>query len=44
MNDNLIMGLAIGFVIGALLVHSNKKAQTFIEQGKDKVKEAIEKL
>lgn len=44
MNDNLIMGLAIGFVVGALLVHCNPKANQMIEEGKQKVKETIDKI
>ena len=44
MKDNMILGLAIGFMIGALLVHSNQKASQVIEQGKQKVIEQIEKI
>lgn len=44
MKDNLILGMAIGVVIGGLLVHSNKKAQQFIEDAKDCIQEKIEKI
>lgn len=44
MKDNMILGLAIGFMIGAFLVHSNQKASQVIEQGKQKVIEQIEKI
>ena len=44
MKDNMILGLAIGFIVGALLVHNNQKASQVIEQGKQKVIETIEKI
>jgi hypothetical protein len=44
MNDNLILGLAIGFAVGAILVHSSDKAGQIIEQGKQKVIETIDKI
>ena len=44
MNDNLILGHAMGFVIGALLVHSSTKASEFIDEGKQKIVETIEKM
>lgn len=44
MNDNLILGLAIGFVVGAIMVHSNQKASEFIDDGKQKIKEQIDKI
>lgn len=44
MCDNMILGLAVGFVAGAIWVHSNKKANEFIDEGKQKAKEAIEKI
>lgn len=44
MCDNLILGMAIGFAVGAILVHNNQKASQFIDDGKQKVKEAIDKI
>lgn len=44
MNDNMLLGLAIGFAIGALLVHRNPKADQIIQEGKEKVKETIDKI
>lgn len=44
MNDNLILGMIIGVIVGGLVVHSSKTAQSFIEQGKQAVKEKIDNL
>ena len=44
MTDNLILGMAVGFIIGALVVHSNEKAREFIDDGKQKIVETIEKM
>lgn len=44
MSDNLILGLAIGFMAGAILVHNNQKAAEFIDDGKQKMKEVIDKI
>ena len=44
MNDNLILGLAIGFIAGAILVRSNRQVNEMIEDGKEKVKETIDKI
>ena len=43
-DEKLIVGMALGFIVGAIVVHSSKKAQDIIEQGKEKVKEQIEKI
>ena len=44
MTDNLLLGLAVGFMCGALLVHSNEKASEFIDDGKQKILDTIEKI
>ncbi len=44
MCDNLILGMAIGFMAGAIVVHNNQKASEFIEDGKEKLKETIDKI
>jgi len=43
MKDNLLL-LALGFTIGAIWVHSNQNASKIIDDGKQKVKEAIDKI
>ena len=46
MKDSIIIGMALGFIAGALIVSNNQKAQNVVEKGKkvvkDKVKEIIE--
>ena len=44
MSDNLIVGMALGFAIGAILIHSNQNASKLIDDGKEKIKEAIDKI
>lgn len=43
-DDKLLIGMALGFVIGAIVVHSSKKAQQVVEQGKEMLKEKIDQL
>lgn len=43
-DDKLIIGMALGFIVGAITVHSNKKVQQIIDQGKEKIKEKIEQM
>jgi hypothetical protein len=44
MCDNLILGMAVGFIVGALLVRNNEKANEFIDDSKKKIVETIEKM
>lgn len=44
LDDKLIVGMTLGFILGACLVHSSKKVQNIIEQGKDKLVETMEKI
>ena len=44
LDDKLIIGMALGFIVGAIVVHSNKKVQQVIEDGKEKIKEKIEQM
>ena len=44
MNDNLILGMVLGFIVGGLVVHSSKSAQQFIENGKEAIKEKIDSI
>ena len=43
MKEDLIL-LALGFTIGAIWVHSNQNASKIIDDGKEKVKEVIDKI
>ena len=42
LDDKLIIGMALGFMIGAVLTQSNRKVQNMVEQGKEKVQEVVE--
>ena len=44
MKDCLIIGMAIGFIAGAILVQSNKEARELIKQSKDAVQQKIEDI
>ncbi len=44
MKDELLCGLTIGFIVGALLVYSNKNVKKMMDQGKEFVKEKIEEV
>lgn len=44
MSDNLILGMALGFMVGAIVVRSSQKANEFIDDGKQKIKETIDKI
>lgn len=37
MKDCLIIGMALGFIAGALLIQGNKTAQDIVKQGKEAV-------
>ena len=39
-----ILGLAVGTLLGALVVHSCPKAQELIDKGKDMVIKKVEKM
>lgn len=42
LDDKLIIGMALGFMLGAVITQSNKKVQDVVEQGKEKVQEVVE--
>ena len=42
LDDKLVIGLALGFMIGAVITQSNRKVQEIVEQGKEKVQEVVE--
>ena len=44
MKDCVLISMALGFVIGALMVSNNHKAQEIVEKGKKAVKEQVKKL
>lgn len=44
MKDCLLVGMALGFIAGALLVSNNMKAQELVEKSKKAVKEQIKKI
>ena len=44
MEEGLIIGLALGVIVGAVIVTNNQKAEKLVEKGKKAVKKQIEKL
>jgi hypothetical protein len=44
MKDSMILGLALGFIAGSLLVTNNMKFQQIVEKGKKAVKENVKKI
>ena len=44
MKDCCLFSMAVGFVIGALMVSNSEKAQEIVEKGKKAVKEQIKKM
>ena len=41
MKDCLLVGMALGFLVGAVLVQGNKQAQQLVKQGKDAVAKKV---
>ena len=39
LDDKLLIGMALGFMVGAIVVHSSKKMQQAIDQGKEIIKD-----
>ncbi len=44
MKDCLLIGMALGFIAGAIVVTNNYKAQEIVEKGKKAVKEQVKKI
>lgn len=44
LDDKLVIGMALGFIVGAIVVHSSKKMQQCIDQGKEMIKDKIEQM
>ena len=42
LDDKLVVGMMLGFIVGALITQSSKKVQDVIEQGKEKVQDVVE--
>ena len=44
MKECFTFGLAMGVIVGAILVHTSPKVQKFMEKGEKMVKEKIEEI
>lgn len=44
MNDKFLCGMVLGFMVGAIVMHVNPKAQELLEKGKEEVKKVIDKI
>ena len=44
MKDCVLIGIALGFIAGALVVSNNADAQKMLEKGKKAVKEQVKKI
>ncbi len=44
MKDCLLIGMALGFIAGAVLVQGSRDAQELVKQGKKAVKDKIETI
>lgn len=44
MKDCLLIGMALGFIAGAVLIQSNKEAREIVKQGKEAVKQKIDDI
>lgn len=44
MKDCVLIGMALGFIAGALVVSNNADAQKMVEKGKKAVKEQVKKI
>ena len=40
----VLIGMALGFIVGAIVVSNNEKAQRIVENGKKVVKEQVKKI
>lgn len=44
MKDCILIGMALGFIAGALVVSNNSNAQKMVEKGKKVINEQVKKL
>ncbi len=43
MKDGLLLGMALGFIVGAMVVTNNSKVEAMVQKGKKAIKKQIEK-
>ena len=44
MKDGLLLGMALGFIVGAIVVTNSAKAEAIVQKGKRAIKKQVEKL
>ena len=44
MKDGLLLGMALGLIIGAVVVTNNPKAEQIVNKGKKAIKKQVEKM
>ena len=44
MKDGLLLGMALGFIVGAIVVTNSAKAEAIVQKGKKAIKKQVEKL
>ena len=44
MKDCLLIGMALGFIAGAVLIQGNRDAQEMVKLGKDAIKKKIDDM
>ena len=44
MKDSLLIGMALGFIAGAIVVTQNSKSREIVERGKKAVKDQVKKM
>ena len=44
MDDKFILGMMMGFIAGAIVMHVSPKAQELMEKGKQQVIETVKKI
>ena len=44
MKDGILVGMALGFLIGAIVVTNNEKAKEIVNKGKKIAKEQVKKI
>jgi F0F1-type ATP synthase membrane subunit b/b' len=44
MKDCLLIGMALGFIAGAILVQGNREAQNIVKQGKEAISKKINEV
>ncbi len=44
MKDSLLIGMALGLIVGAVLVKNNKEIEQLVDKGEKAVKETMNKM